>query len=496
MAFERLSYTKSWKNAADFPAYEPNETQVRADLQCLHDEARDGINRLIDALNAANAAAQLPFAPVEGLTARTVQAAIEEVFGAVTDAAAAKIVNGSVSREKLEAALLKRVYGGRVWVSLDEPGEAHRPETDFPVGQLWLRPACTITNLAKEVWTVDGGTVEAKDDGWRFTTDGTRDYLTASQLFEAVGTAAQRVVIRLCLGALSSHLNEVKLYLNGMEYDAEENGCYETVLDAGGSLEVILSGQWPYAEDGEIIEITSFAAVNTGSVESALPDCAPCSDWAGLLESLGSFETCTLPMTLWLQTAAGQWQTVAHAVLPVSRGGTGLPQVESGALLYGTGGEALAALPAVEQGILQWSEGTPRLLTPDTFVKSNRFLRCFTGTYQGCGGTEEVKVELGLREVPRMVVISALGEVPQTVCLTDGGGSSGDYELMIAGANMSYKAWVTLSEGVLTFFHEVKGNNGSLMQSLHMNDPEIQYRWVAICDGEACRTEEAGEKTA
>lgn len=42
--FEKLSFTKDWKNASDFPTYEENETQVRADMQALHDETRDFIN--------------------------------------------------------------------------------------------------------------------------------------------------------------------------------------------------------------------------------------------------------------------------------------------------------------------------------------------------------------------------------------------------------------------------------------------------------------------
>ena len=48
MAFEPLEFTKSWENSDDFPTYEPDERQVRADLQQLHDETRDGLNRLID----------------------------------------------------------------------------------------------------------------------------------------------------------------------------------------------------------------------------------------------------------------------------------------------------------------------------------------------------------------------------------------------------------------------------------------------------------------
>ena len=42
--FEKLSFTKDWNNASDFPTYETNEAQVRADMQLLHDEAKDFIN--------------------------------------------------------------------------------------------------------------------------------------------------------------------------------------------------------------------------------------------------------------------------------------------------------------------------------------------------------------------------------------------------------------------------------------------------------------------
>ena len=77
MAFEPLIYSKTWENSEDFPAYEPNEEQVRADLQLLHDEAKEAINRLVGALNDPSAAAQLPCA-AQGMEATTVQEAIEE----------------------------------------------------------------------------------------------------------------------------------------------------------------------------------------------------------------------------------------------------------------------------------------------------------------------------------------------------------------------------------------------------------------------------------
>ena len=54
MAFPKLSFTKSWKNAVDFPTVETNETKVRADMQYLFDEIKEALNALIDKLNLRN----------------------------------------------------------------------------------------------------------------------------------------------------------------------------------------------------------------------------------------------------------------------------------------------------------------------------------------------------------------------------------------------------------------------------------------------------------
>ena len=51
MAFEKLEFTKNWENAADFPAVETSEAQVRKDMQILHDETRDALNSVVEKLN-------------------------------------------------------------------------------------------------------------------------------------------------------------------------------------------------------------------------------------------------------------------------------------------------------------------------------------------------------------------------------------------------------------------------------------------------------------
>lgn len=43
-AFPLLGFTKNWENPADYPTYEPDEMQVRKDMQSLHDEVKDFLN--------------------------------------------------------------------------------------------------------------------------------------------------------------------------------------------------------------------------------------------------------------------------------------------------------------------------------------------------------------------------------------------------------------------------------------------------------------------
>lgn len=49
----RLSFTKDWNRASDFPTYEADEARVRADMQQLHDETKNYINALVSALEEA-----------------------------------------------------------------------------------------------------------------------------------------------------------------------------------------------------------------------------------------------------------------------------------------------------------------------------------------------------------------------------------------------------------------------------------------------------------
>lgn len=44
---KNFEFTKTWRDSNAFPTYEDDETQVREDLQCLHDEMKDYINQLL-----------------------------------------------------------------------------------------------------------------------------------------------------------------------------------------------------------------------------------------------------------------------------------------------------------------------------------------------------------------------------------------------------------------------------------------------------------------
>ena len=66
MGFSRFSFTKLWTDPVDFPTVETDENRVRADMQLLHDEAKDGLNHLMDQLEAPGAAEHIGAAAADG----------------------------------------------------------------------------------------------------------------------------------------------------------------------------------------------------------------------------------------------------------------------------------------------------------------------------------------------------------------------------------------------------------------------------------------------
>lgn len=72
MAFTKLNYGRDWTKAEDFPTYQSDEAQVRADLQYHPDAVKDYINNtLLKALEAKKAASAL--GAMDGEAAATIQ---------------------------------------------------------------------------------------------------------------------------------------------------------------------------------------------------------------------------------------------------------------------------------------------------------------------------------------------------------------------------------------------------------------------------------------
>lgn len=485
MGFTPLEFTKSWENPADFPTYEPDEAQVRADLQLLHDETRESLNRLVADLNGEEAAALLPFRPQDGLTARTVQAAILETYAAVQQAAAGTLVDGSITKQKLAAALLERIYCGRVWVSMDTPGSAQNPQADFPVGQLWLRPAFSVENKALDSWTLSGCAAQAQSGGWVLTADGSQAEITAGQTLTGLGSAGQPVFVRLKASQPDSHLSSLALWLNGQSHDLTAGGgVFETALDADGALELLVRGRWPYAEAGAGFTLSDLTVVNAGAVEAGLPDCRPLSDWPGLLEARAPFSTLRLPARVLLQTAAGIWEPVSEEVLPAGRGGTGFSSYTAGQLLYAGADGALAVLnpPAGDGAFLKY-DGAPAWKGP----ADAGILRITTGTYTGTGSAGSVTLPV----TPKLLyVFSRSGPITDNtifeanhldnpVVLADGATATelgGHYNA--DDFFCRYPVCVSLSGDTLRFF--VGPTTVSQATPDLCNRSGVEYGWVAV----------------
>lgn len=82
MAFKRFGFTKLWTDPAAFPTVETDEVQVRADMQVLHDESKNGLNGLMAEMEAKTASASLGAKAPDGSTASNVQKELDDLNAA------------------------------------------------------------------------------------------------------------------------------------------------------------------------------------------------------------------------------------------------------------------------------------------------------------------------------------------------------------------------------------------------------------------------------
>ena len=421
---------------------------------------------LLPGLKASN----LAFSPVSGINAQTIQEAIENVQRQAAEAVSGSIPEASISREKLTAELLSRIYGGKAWVSLDEPAMAQNPASDFPVGQLWICPSFTMANKALAVWQASNAVVTDEDNGWKVTGGGTAVTATVSQSIYGVGTAGDRVVVNLEIEDLDVEASGVTVELNGVSHDMVLSGRYETVLNSAGGLTVAVTCTWPAVSlAAGSFRIRKYAVVNVGGLEAQMVGCHGKADWPGFVAAHVPFVTWYESKKLFMQDNSGQWYQVMHEVSPVERGGTGLASIDNGQLIYGAdGGFVKLDPPASENNLLRFMNGKPQWYSRDELLEEWGALRCKGGSYTG-NETKGRTINLGV--TPKLLYIYG-GEASCT--LADG---ATDRERYTDDNGIYYYASVKLSGATLTF-----SNNQSFgtYPADHFNASGVEYKWTAI----------------
>lgn len=231
---EKLEFSKDWTDAEDFPTYEPDESQVRADLQLLHNEAKAAINALVDKLESAEFASHLAVS-AEGMTATNLAAALAEILATAKAAQAGTIVDGTVTEAKLAAALVQKINSIDVTYSMNAPTANETPETGYQLGKLWLKPEFSIANLASDYalasgadWTGENVTKEAS--GGKLVCSGTGDsqYGTAKAEFTVPAGHTVRVWLTAEEAAGTVRVAEGVSRNNGIyadERNAARAGC-------------------------------------------------------------------------------------------------------------------------------------------------------------------------------------------------------------------------------------------------------------------------------
>lgn len=118
MEIPKLNFTRLWTDPDAFPTVETDETVVRADMQALHNETRDYLNRTlsptlesvgtllddtISGLASQSTARKLGFSPTEGVPETNVQDAIEDVQRQLAEITQGGVADNSVTEAKLAA---------------------------------------------------------------------------------------------------------------------------------------------------------------------------------------------------------------------------------------------------------------------------------------------------------------------------------------------------------------------------------------------------------
>lgn len=426
-------------------------------------------NTLVPQIDAEH----IPFTRTTAIETDTVQSAIENVQAQVKDAASGTIVNGSVTKEKLADTLLERTYGGLAWVSMDTPGEADNPETDFPIGQTWLRPAFTVVNAAKSAWTGTGCTAEATGNSITITGLGQSAAVIASQTVTNLGTKGDRIKVLLELAEKDSEITDLTVNVStsgapngiGKKLTSGKN-VIDAILPAGGSFTTRIQAIWPSSSlaDGKIV-VKNFTIVNLDNVGRQNPDAKEIAGWNDYLADKLPFASYYSEQAAFRQVASGKWEQTEREVLPTAHGGTGLSELDANKYMKTTGGGEISFLTAAE------------------VLGDIGALGIQTGSYVGNGTTRTIVLPVE----PKILLV-----YPE-----DGGNVATDMEayypmdnpaVLANGASKAENWRTTASNSGFACVVELNGSslrcslsNQSTRGSAQLcNRSGVTYRWVAI----------------
>ena len=312
----KLEFSKDWTKAEDFPTYEPDESQVRADLQLLHNEAKAAINALVDKLESAEFASHLAVS-AEGMTATNLAAALAEILATAKAAQAGTIVDGTVTEAKLAAALVQKINSIDVTYSMNAPTANETPETGYQLGKLWLKPEFSIANLASDYalasgadWTGENVTKEAS--GGKLVCSGTGDSQYGTAKAEFTVPAGHTVRVWLTAEETAGQFASLKAYLGTTEYTLTSGEQLVQDVTAGedGKITIQVKADWSntVTAAGGKFTITAFTAVDKAA--SMLPGCIALT--AGNLDALvaakAPFAEAKTRRELYGQQTAGVWK--------------------------------------------------------------------------------------------------------------------------------------------------------------------------------------------
>lgn len=459
----------------------PNSTDglTAAQLKAKFDEGPQAIQKWINEMLVPSiTAAMIPFAASTEINADNIDAAIRAVHQQIRDAASGVLVNGSVTKEKLSEALLSRVYGGRPWVSLNNPGSERNPDTDFPIGQLWLRPAFTVANAAGTDWTASGCTVAAGENVFTITGNNTVMTVTVTQTLQSVGNVGDRVYVLFGVDNKDSEITAMTVSLNGGAEQDVSAGVFMTALTSG-KLTVKISVTWPATSlAGGSVDITNFAVVNADSILRQTDDAEDMADWPGYLAGLLPLGSYHSPELVYIQTINGTWWPMIPNVISVERGGLGINEVSPGDLFYGVSNNRLERLPKpnTDNCFLQYVDGKLQWVDADGVRLNLGVDQTTSGSYTGNG--EDRSVVLPVRPT-RLVLAGSDG-----TSLTFEQGTEYNEKLssdVPSGTYPWYTAYAQLNGNTLSFgttASQAQVNAGA--QTSIGNKKGVTYRWTAV----------------